>query len=199
MTTTSGFSRSRSCDGALGSARQNSVRKFTRADDNGAALRRVVSVSRSRNILGTQPAGRCFTDGGSLRVSAALLSFLMTISPVMSFAQSAPPIVTQIIPDGRTATTVATNGSVSTVTTGTVSGPNAFNSFSQFKIGSGNTGNLILPNGTSNLINLISGNDPAVVNGVLNSYKNGQIGGNVYFASQMDSSSGRAACLTLVR
>ncbi len=88
-----------------------------------------------------------------------------------------------IVPDGRTATTVTTNGSVSTVTTATISGPNAFNSFSQFQIGAGNTGNLILPNGTSNLINLINGNNPAVINGVLNSYKNGEIGGNVYFAA----------------
>lgn len=109
--------------------------------------------------------------------------FVMTVAPSLSFAQSVPPGVTQIVPDGRTATTVTTNGSVSTVTTNTVSGPNAFNSFSQFRIGAGNTGNLILPNGTSNLINLMNSNDPAVINGVLNSYKNGQIGGNVYFAA----------------
>ncbi|MDB5636031.1 MAG: leukotoxin LktA family filamentous adhesin [Bradyrhizobium sp.] len=103
----------------------------------------------------------------------------MTLYPVLSFAQGG----TVITPDGRTATSVTTNGNVSTVTTGTVSGPNAFNSFSQFRIGGGATGNLILPNGTSNLINLMNSNDPAVINGVLNSYKNGAIGGNVYFAS----------------
>lgn len=111
------------------------------------------------------------------------MALVMTVAPSLSFAQSVPPGVTQIVPDGRTATTVTTNGSVSTVTTNTVSGPNAFNSFSQFRIGAGNTGNLILPNGTSNLINLMNSNDPAVINGVLNSYKNGQIGGNVYFAA----------------
>ena len=108
---------------------------------------------------------------------------VLTLSPVLTFAQSVPAGVTRIIPDGRTATTVTTSGNTSTVTTNTISGPNAFNSFSQFQIGAGNTGNLILPNGTSNLINLISGNDPAVINGVMNSYKNGQIGGNVYFAA----------------
>jgi filamentous hemagglutinin family protein len=135
------------------------------------------------SFLAYQPAGRCFIDGRSLRISAALLSLLMAIAPSLAAAQSAPAGVTNIIPDGRTATTVTTNGSVSTVTTGTISGPNAFNSFSQFQIGAGNTGNLILPGGTSNLINLINGNNPAVINGVMNSYKNGQIGGNVYFAA----------------
>ncbi len=108
------------------------------------------------------------------------MAVVLTFYPVLSFAQSVPAGVTRIVPDGRTTTT--TNGSVSTVTTGTVSGPNAFNSYSRFEIGAGNTGNLILPNGTSNLINLVNGTSPTTINGVLNAYKNGQIGGNVYFA-----------------
>lgn len=131
----------------------------------------------------TNPAPRLFVDSLSLRVSAVAMTVVMVFSPVLTFAQSVPPGVNNIVPDGRTATTVTTNGAVSTVTTNTVSGQNAFNSFSQFQIGRGATGNLILPNGTSNLINLLNGNDPAVINGVLNSYRNGQIGGNVYFAA----------------
>ncbi|MGB3487899.1 MAG: leukotoxin LktA family filamentous adhesin [Xanthobacteraceae bacterium] len=111
------------------------------------------------------------------------MTVVMVLSPVVAFAQSVPAGVANIVPDGRTATAVTTNGAVSTVTTNTVSGPNAFNSFSRFQVGRGATGNLILPQGTSNLVNLINGNDPAVINGVVNSYKNGQIGGNVYFAS----------------
>lgn len=107
---------------------------------------------------------------------------VMTLYPTLSFAQSVPAGVTRIVPDGRTATTVTANGSVSTVTTNTISGPNAFNSYSKFEIGAGNTGNLILPNGTSNLINLVNGNTATTINGTLNAYKNGQIGGNVYFA-----------------
>jgi len=121
-------------------------------------------------------AGRLFVDAASLRVSAATMTVVMVLSPVVAFAQSVPAGVSRIVPDGRTATAVTTNGTVSTVTTGTVSGPNAFNSFSQFQVGRGATGNLVLPQGTSNLINLINGNDPAVINGVVNSYKNGQIG-----------------------
>ncbi len=111
------------------------------------------------------------------------MAVIMVLSPTLTFAQSVPAGTINIRPDGRTATTVTTNGSVGTVTTNTVAGPNAFNSFSQFQIGRGATGNLVLPNGTSNLINLLNSNDPAVINGVMNSYKNGQIGGNVYFAA----------------
>jgi hypothetical protein len=109
------------------------------------------------------------------------MTFVMVLSPALAFAQSVPPGVTQIVPDGRTATTVTANGSVTNVTTSTISGATGFNSFSQFKIGAGNTGNLILPNGTSNLVNLVH-DSPVVVDGILNGYKNGQIGGNVYFA-----------------
>ncbi|MBN8976663.1 MAG: leukotoxin LktA family filamentous adhesin [Rhizobiales bacterium] len=131
----------------------------------------------------SDPSARLFVDAVSLRVSAATMTVVMVLSPVVAFAQSVPAGVANIVPDGRTATAVTTNGAVSTVTTNTVSGPNAFNSFSRFQVGRGATGNLILPQGTSNLVNLINGNDPAVINGVVNSYKNGQIGGNVYFAS----------------
>ncbi|MGE0062892.1 MAG: leukotoxin LktA family filamentous adhesin, partial [Xanthobacteraceae bacterium] len=132
-----------------------------------------------------------------MRISAVLLSLVMTFAPVATYAQSVPPGVTRIVPDGRTQTTVTTSGSVSTVTTSTVSGPNAFNSFSQFEIGRGATGNLVLPNGTSNLINLMTGNDPAVINGIMNSYKNGQIGGNVYFASPKGFVVGRSGIVNV--
>jgi len=89
-----------------------------------------------------------------------------------------------IVPDGRTATTVQTSGTTTNITTSTVSGANAFNSFSQFGVGAGNTVNLQLPNGTQNLINTVT-NAQAYVNGTLNSYSNGKIGGNVYFADPM--------------
>jgi len=101
--------------------------------------------------------------------------------PTLAAAQSVPSGVTQIIPDGRTATTVTTNGSVTGITTATTAGANAFNSFSQFKVGGGNTANLYVPGGSTNLINVVR-DGAVVVNGIVNSYKNGQIGGNVYFA-----------------
>jgi filamentous hemagglutinin family protein len=110
-----------------------------------------------------------------------LSSIALVLYPTLAAAQSVPSGVTQIIPDGRTATTVTTNGSVTGITTTTTAGANAFNSFSQFKVGNGNTANLYVPGGSGNLINLVR-NGAVVVDGVLNSYKDGKIGGNVYFA-----------------
>jgi filamentous hemagglutinin family protein len=86
-----------------------------------------------------------------------------------------------IVADGATRTTVSQNGATTTVNTATVVGANAFNSFSQFTVSRGQTVNLNLPSGTANLVNLVRG-APTVINGVVNAYKNNQIGGNVYFA-----------------
>lgn len=110
-----------------------------------------------------------------------MMVVVMTLAPCVAFAQSVPAGTTQIIPDGRTATSVATSGSVTNITTSTISGGNAFNSFSQFKTGTGTTTNLQVPSNASNLINVVR-DGTTVIDGTLNSYKNGQIGGNVYFA-----------------
>ena len=150
--------------------------------DPAGQSRRCGSARRSPFASGTSTR-LWVVDHLTIRIFAVAMTVVMVFCPALTFAQSVPAGTSTIIPDGRTATTVTTSGSVSTVTTGTVSGPNAFNSFSQFQVGRGATGNLILPAGTSNLINLINGNNPAVINGVLNAYKDGQIGGNVYFAA----------------
>ena len=76
--------------------------------------------------------------------------------------------------------TLSQSGAVTDITTATVKGQNAFNSFSRFNIGSGQTVNLHLPAQAANLLNLVR-NERSVINGVMNAYKNGQIGGNVFF------------------
>jgi hypothetical protein len=117
-----------------------------------------------------------------LRLVSLLAIEQMLFLPFMTLDVRAQPITTnQIVTDGRTATAVTTSGNVTSVTTSTVSGANAFNSFSQFGVGQGNTVNLYTPNGAQNLINIVR-DAPAYVNGTLNSYANGKIGGNVYFA-----------------
>lgn len=85
-----------------------------------------------------------------------------------------------IVTDGRTQTQVAVNGAVTDITTQTIRGATAFNSFSKFNVDSGYTVNLHLPNQTSNLLNLVHG-ERSYINGLVNAYKNGQIGGNVFF------------------
>jgi len=125
---------------------------------------------------------------------AVLSSILFAFAPAIAAAQSVPPGTNQIITDGRTATTVTTNGSVTNITTNTIVGQNAFNSFSQFKVGAGNTANLHVPDASNNLINLVR-DGPVVVDGILNSYKNGQIGGNVYFADPYGFVVGRSGVI----
>jgi filamentous hemagglutinin family protein len=85
-----------------------------------------------------------------------------------------------IVTDGRTQTQVAVSGSVTDITTQTIRGANAYNSFSKFNVDSGYTVNLHLPGQTSNLLNLVHG-ERSYINGLVNAYKNGQIGGNVFF------------------
>jgi len=92
------------------------------------------------------------------------------------------PAQTLILPDGNTATQVGVSGNTSQVTTATIRGDNAFNSFSRFSVGSGDTVNLYLPNGTRNLLNLVH-DERTQIDGVLNSIRNGGIGGNVYLAN----------------
>lgn len=85
-----------------------------------------------------------------------------------------------IQPDGRTDTRLDANGAVTDIRTGTIRGANAFNSFSRFDIAGGETVNLHLPGSTANLVNVVRG-PASAIDGVMNAYKDGRIGGNVFF------------------
>ena len=90
-------------------------------------------------------------------------------------------VVTNVATDGRTQTNTVTSGSVTTVTTATMSGGNALNSFSAFDVGNGSTVNLVVPENAHALVNIVR--DRAVtIEGVVNSLQHGGIGGNVFFA-----------------
>lgn len=107
----------------------------------------------------------------------ALRNAMMTLGACMVGGGTA---LAQIVPDGRTQTQVSVSGSVTDISTQTVRGANAYNSFQTFNVNTGQTVNLYLPGQTSNLLNLVHG-ERSYINGLLNSYQNGQIGGNVYF------------------
>ncbi len=85
-----------------------------------------------------------------------------------------------IVADGRTQTQVMVNGAITDITTQTMRGANAFNSFSKFNVETANTVNLHLPGQTSNLLNLVH-DETSYINGLVNAYKGGKIGGNVFF------------------
>ena len=118
---------------------------------------------------GSSPASVFSRKSISIAVATALGA-----SPGFLFANT-------INPDMRTDTTVTVNGTISDITTSTVRGANAFNSFTDFTVTNGNTVNLHLPDATDNLINLVT-DSRAVIDGTLNSIKSGRIGGNVVFA-----------------
>ncbi|MDB5563153.1 MAG: leukotoxin LktA family filamentous adhesin, partial [Hyphomicrobiales bacterium] len=116
--------------------------------------------------------------------SPLVLSLVATlVAPGLAHAQAvnlggSPNI---IVPDGRTATHVTVNGDTTSITTDTISRGTAFNSFSDFKEAAGQQVNLYVPDQAGNLLNIVR-NGSVVIDGVLNSYKNGKIGGNVYFS-----------------
>ncbi|MBL4827540.1 MAG: leukotoxin LktA family filamentous adhesin, partial [Spongiibacteraceae bacterium] len=96
------------------------------------------------------------------------------------FAAAPTHAAPQIIVDGKTATTLNITGNTTNITTTSIYSGNALNSYSKFDVNQGNTVNLHVPNAAQRLINVVNGN-ASRLDGVLNGYKNGVIGGNVYF------------------
>lgn len=107
----------------------------------------------------------------------AVLRAVCAVSAVASSLSGS--YAAMITPDGRTATSVINQNSVFDVYTGTVRGNIGFNSFSTFDVYSGTTVNLHLPDHTGKLINVVR-DKTTNIDGVLNSYKDGRIGGEVY-------------------
>ena len=110
----------------------------------------------------------------------ALKVFIGTVGALHGSGAAAQSVVV----DGRTQTSLSVQGAVTDVTTRTVHGKSGFNSFHRFNIGNGQTVNLHLPQGTANLLNLVQG-ERSQLDGVLNAYKDGRIGGNVFFLNPL--------------
>ena len=104
---------------------------------------------------------------------------MFAVSTVVATLASAT-LADMITPDGRTATQVIQSGDVYDVYTNTVRGNTGFNSFSTFDVYAETTANLHLADGTGKLINVVR-DSSSHIDGVLNSYKDGRIGGDVYF------------------
>ena len=124
-----------------------------------------------KNVLKNKKAAQFFN------IAKVLTCFALasTISLTPAYAQ-------QIITDGNTNTTLNINGIVTNITTTTTKGNNAFNSFSKFNVNAGNTVNLHVPSSSNNLINLVH-EETTQINGILNSIKDGHIGGNIFLAN----------------
>src|SRR5690554_5977131 len=113
------------------------------------------------------------------RLLSAFIVFIMLTNSLVGLLAN-PVSAAEIIPDGKTATNLETNNNIIDITTGTIEGVNAFNSFEIFNVGQADVVNLHLPDATTNLINLVH-NQRSEINGILNSIKDQKIGGNVFF------------------
>ena len=109
------------------------------------------------------------------------LTALMLASGMMPGWSLANDITLHTGAGGQTNTSIAVSGSNTDITTSTVRGQTGFNSFGNFTVDSGNTVNLHVPGGASNLVNLVH-DSRAQINGTLNGLKDGKVGGNVIFA-----------------
>ena len=130
-----------------------------------------------KQLIQRSPVPSSFRAGAGGYAYTAITTAVLTVFA----AGAAQAVGTRIETDGRTATSIDTNGDTTRITTGTTRGDNAFNSFSHFQVGKGHVANLHLPENAANLINLVH-DSRAVINGTLNSFKAGEIGGNVVFA-----------------
>src|SRR6185437_10802784 len=95
-------------------------------------------------------------------IAAFFAPSVMTL--VVSFG-NALAAGTNVTPDGGTSTQLVVSGSVTDVTTSTIKNGNAFNSFSQFQVGQGDTVNLHVPDSAQRLLNVVH-DGPVNVDGV---------------------------------
>lgn len=137
---------------------------------------RVLGVSRDGGTI-RRHTRRGLAIGIKKLISIALCVFLLAPNIAYSVVYASETVIEA---DGRTSTTITPSGDVTEITTTTIVDQNAFNSFSRFNIGSGHTVNLQVPSGADNLLNLVH-SERSQIYGVLNSIKDGQIGGNVFF------------------
>ncbi|MET0320104.1 MAG: leukotoxin LktA family filamentous adhesin, partial [Duganella sp.] len=133
-------------------------------------------------------AWRLYRARPSALIMALLTVFGNTVG--MSFAQNV------IVPKGTTATQLVVNGAVTNITTGTLHGTTALNAFNRFEVDRNNTVNLVVPSNAQFLLNMVT-DAPVTVNGVVNSLKDGRIGGNVIFADPFGMIVGSAGVLNV--
>ena len=122
-----------------------------------------------------------------------LFDYKRAIASAMVFAfamynTSLAVVATEINQAGvpfKTATTINQNGNIFNIQTNTTNGAGniGINTFGRFNVSQGDIVNMNLINAQNKLVNLIFDSSASQINGVVNSYMNGQIGGNVLFAN----------------
>ena len=170
-----------------------------------ADYRRSAAAQQSMACRGVQvrvarPACAAAAAARAQQQAAVLVPAALAVALAMGFATPAwagapviaPPAGNAIVPDGRTQTVVSQVGrNVTDIATRTISAGIGYNSFSRFVVGQGNDVNMLLPGGTSRLVNIVTGG-PVDIEGVLRSFKDGALGGNVVFADSQGLIVGRS-------
>jgi hypothetical protein len=128
------------------------------------------------------PRGRLSRQSLLMAASPFVLGLVAAIAaPGSAHAQAVNLGTNNIVADGTTKTHVTVSGNRTAITTDTVSKGTGFNSFSSFQEAAGSQVDLYVPDGAGNLLNIVH-NGPVVINGIVNGYKDGKIGGNIYFS-----------------
>jgi filamentous hemagglutinin family protein len=105
--------------------------------------------------------------------------FLQVFFPFAAIAAEPAGIVV----DNRTNTTITDlTGGAFDIKTTTIVNNRGFNSFSEFGVAATETVNMHVPASANQLINLVNG-PRTEIHGLLRGYKNGNIGGDIYFAN----------------
>ena len=83
----------------------------------------------------------------------------------------------------KTATDIQHNGNIFDISTNTTHGDIGLNTFGKFNVSHGDIANLNLNDKQNKLVNLVFDSSASQIDGIVNSYKGGKIGGNVLFAN----------------
>lgn len=94
-----------------------------------------------------------------------LLTLLFISFPTRGLAQ----VSTTITPDASLGTTVSRDGSVHAIAGGTICGANLFHSFDRFDVGTGDTASFTGPNTVDRILSRITGGQPSLIDGTLQS------------------------------
>ena len=121
--------------------------------------------------------GHCNPFARSLAARTAAWGALLSTVSLQALAAPAHSIVV----DANTALKTSA-GLVDEIRNNNLVGGVPVNVFKHFVVGELNTVNLIVPDDAAKLVNIVKDSQPEI-HGVMNSYKNGTLGGNVVFAS----------------
>lgn len=119
----------------------------------------------------------CNPFARSLAARTAAWGALLSTASLQALAATPHNIVV----DAGTAN-ITTTGLTHSIQNANTVGGVPVNVFTHFVVGELNTVNLVVPDDASKLVNIVK-DSKAEIHGVLNSYQNGTLGGNVVFAS----------------